>query len=363
MITERTAMRRAIELAIKGSRKVSPNPRVGAVIIENGQLLSEGWHKEYGSAHAEVDAINNSQRSSFEGCTLVVNLEPCSHFGKTPPCADLIIEKKFSRVVVGIEDPNPDVAGNGISKLREAGIEVELGVLAEECKWVNRFFNKHITTGLPYTMVKIGQSFDGCIASASGESKWITCEESRHRVQLLRSEIDAVAIGKKTALADNPHLTVREFEDSNPKRIVFDTDLTLPLNLNVFTEATRDNTYICCNPKAVKTRKADNLKLAGINLIPVELNEHGKLNIPSALYALAEIGISSLMIEGGAILLSSFAQSQMIDEMHLFLAPKIIGNGTHSFNNYKIDYLKEALNLKIRAVSKSGSDLHIISTV
>lgn len=362
MLNEQQAMRRVIELALKGNGHVSPNPRVGAVIIENGAIIAEGWHTEYGAPHAEVEAVRNSGRETFEDCTLVVNLEPCSHFGKTPPCADMIIEKKFSRVVIGMIDPNPEVSGLGIQKLEEAGIEVVIGVLEDECRWINRFFVKHITTGLPYVMLKFGQSIDGCIATERGESKWITCEESRRRVHLLRTEVDAVIIGKKTALADNPHLTVRDIDGRDPKRIVFDTDLSLPLSLNVFKENSRQNTFICCNPKAITTRKADNLRLAGLKLIPVDINEQGVLNIASALYSFTENGISSVMVEGGAKILSSFAKSQMIDEMHIFIAPKIMGNGIHSFGNFNINYLKEALNFKIRAVSKSGDDIHTIST-
>lgn len=361
--TTNTAMKRAIELALRGTGKVSPNPRVGCVILENGQIISEGWHSEFGGPHAEVAAIQNANRESFEGCTLVVNLEPCSHFGKTPPCADLIIEKKFSKVVVGMIDPNPEVSGAGIQKLRDAGIEVEVGVLENECQWINRFFTKHITTGLPYVIAKVAQSIDGCIATNKGESKWITSEESRRKVHILRSEVDAVIIGKKTALMDNPLLTVREINGVNPKRIVFDTDLTLPLNLNIFREDCREETYICCNPEAVNTRKAETLKLAGLKLIPVEVNEKGKLNVPSALYALTELGISSVLVEGGAELLSDFAKTQMIDELHLFIAPIIVGNGIHSFEKYQINFLKEALKLKTKAITMSGNDVHILYTI
>jgi len=361
-MTEQVAMRRAIELALNGNGKVSPNPRVGCVILEDGRVVAEGWHKEFGGNHAEVEAMTAGNRDSYNGCTLVVNLEPCSHFGKTPPCADLIIEKKFSKVVIGAIDPNPEVSGKGIEKLKNAGIEVVTGVLEDESKWINRFFFKYITTGLPYVLLKFGQSLDGCLSTSRGESKWITCEESRKRVHILRTEVDAVAIGKKTALADNPFLTVRDIVGPNPKRIVFDTDLTLPLNLNVFKEDFRDCSYICCNPKAANTRKADNLRLAGINLLPVEVNESGQLNITSALYALSEIGITSIMVEGGASILSSFAKSKMIDEIHLFIAPIIIGNGKHSFGSFEINYLKDALKFDTRAIKKSGDDVHIIMT-
>ncbi|MEJ5245040.1 MAG: bifunctional diaminohydroxyphosphoribosylaminopyrimidine deaminase/5-amino-6-(5-phosphoribosylamino)uracil reductase RibD [Bacteroidota bacterium] len=361
--TDKSAMKRAIELALRGTGKVSPNPRVGCVIVENGQIIAEGWHEEFGGPHAEVMAIHNADRDLFEGCTLVVNLEPCSHYGKTPPCVDLIIEKRFSKVIVGMIDPNPDVSGSGIQKLQDAGIEVEVGILEEECKWINRFFSKQMNTGLPYVIAKVGQSLDGCIATNRGESKWITSEESRRKVHILRNEVDAVAIGKKTALLDNPLLTVRDIEGINPKRIVFDTDLTLPLNLNIFQEDYREYTYVCCSPNSLQTRKADTLKLAGIKLVPVEVNDTGKLNIPSALYAFTELGISSILVEGGAELLSNFAASQMIDELHLFIAPIIIGNGIHSFDKYKINYLKESFKLKLKALSNCGQDIHALYTV
>lgn len=354
------AMKRALKLAIKGNGYVSPNPRVGAVIIKNGEAIAEGWHKEFGGLHAEIEAINNAGLDSFEDCTLVVNLEPCSHTGKTPPCADTIISKKFSRVVVGMTDPNPLVAGAGITKLLEAGIEVVSGIKEEECKWINRFFTKNITTGLPYVILKAAQSVDGCIATIRGDSKWITCEESRKRVHSLRAEVDGVAIGKRTAEKDNPMLTVRDVKGRDPKRIIFDTDLSLPLSIATYITGERNRTYVCCNKKALKTRKSETLRLAGINLIPVDLNEEGKMNIVSALYALAENDITSIMVEGGSLLLSSFLKAQMVDEFHFFIAPKLLGNGLNTFEKFNVNYLTEAYNFEFKAVSKSGSDLHLI---
>lgn len=353
-------MKRTIKLAMLGNGMVSPNPRVGALIYKDGEVISEGWHKEFGSAHAEVDAIKNAPIDSFEGATLFVNLEPCSHHGKTPPCVDLIIEKKFSKVVVGMIDPNPEVSGNGIQALQNAGIDVTVGVLENECKWINRFFVKYITSSLPYVILKLAQSVDGCVATSRGESKWISSEESRRRSHALRAEVDAVVIGKRTAAIDNPMLTVRSVEGRNPKKIVFDTDLTLPLTINTFKDADRTNTIVCCNPKAVSTRKAETLRLAGIQILPVDINDEGVLNIPSALYALADNNIASIMVEGGSALLSSFIKSQMVDELHLFVAPKVIGNGLNSFGSFKINYLNEAFNFEFDSVSKSGSDIHII---
>jgi len=176
-MTDEQAMRRALDLAMKGTGMVSPNPRVGAVIVHNGEVIGEGWHREFGSAHAEVEAIRSAARG-VEGATLYVNLEPCNHFGKTPPCTNLIIEKKFKRVVIGMTDPNPEIAGQGIIQLQEAGIEVTTGVLEEEAQWINRFFTKYITTGQPYIIAKAAQSLDGCIATVYGNQNGLPVKKA-----------------------------------------------------------------------------------------------------------------------------------------------------------------------------------------
>ena len=197
-MTENEAMKRALDLAMLGTGEVSPNPRVGAVILKDGEKIGEGYHAKFGADHAEIEAIRNAGLDDYSGCTMVLNLEPCTHYGKTPPCTDKIIELNFSRVVIGMEDPNPEVAGNGIKKLRDAGIEVEAGLMRDECMWLNRSFIKHIRTGMPYVILKIAQSFDGNIASSEGESKWISSEESRRRSHILRAQVDAVLVGEGT---------------------------------------------------------------------------------------------------------------------------------------------------------------------
>ncbi len=360
-MTDFEAMQKAIQLALKGSGYVSPNPRVGAVILdENDNIISEGWHKEFGDKHAEIDAIANSTRDSFEGCTMVVNLEPCTHEGKTPPCAPQLIEKKFSKVVIGMEDPNPLVAGSGIRLLKEAGIEVVSGVMEEECKWINRFFSKHITTGMPYIIAKMAQTIDGCIATKLGSSKWITCDESRKRGHALRAQVDAILIGRNTAAKDNPQLTVRNVEGRNPKRIVFDTNLNLLLDLNIFKGDLRENTIVCCSATA-NPRKIETLNMAGLTVKKMETNEHGKIDLEKALKKLAEeCGVTSILVEGGAALYSSFFENDLIDEYHVFIAPKVFGNGINTFNNIKTSYVNQAKNFSIKAVSRCGEDIHII---
>ncbi len=362
IMTDKEAMKRALELALRGSGYVSPNPRVGAVILKEGKIISEGYHKKFGGPHGEVEAVNNAAGIDLEGATMVVNLEPCSHVGKTPACAPMLAEKKFARVVVGMQDPNPLVAGKGIEMLRDAGIEVVTGVLEEDCKWVNRFFIKHITTGIPYVIVKVAQSIDGCIATFGGDSKWITSEESRRRVHKLRAELDAVLVGRKTAEKDNPELTVRFVKGRDPKRIILDSNLSLPLGLKVFTDDNRKNTIICCKKEALESGKAKNLKIGGMNLFPFSTDEKGETDLKETLIALSkEYNIASILVEGGAKVYSSFAGSGLIDELHLFTAPIIIGNGISSFNSFHSFFVKDATQFRIKAMMKSDVDFQVIA--
>ncbi len=361
MINYEVFMQRALDLAIKGTGHVSPNPRVGAVIVENEQIIGEGWHKSFGNNHAEIEAMDNSGRTNFENCTLFVTLEPCSHYGKTPPCADKIIEKKFSKVVISTIDPNPIVAGNGIQKLKDAGIEVITGVLEEKSLWMNRFFNKYIQTKVPYIILKIAQSLDGNIALKNGVAQWITCDESRKQSHQLRSEVDAVLVGKNTTLMDNPALTVRDVEGRNPIKIVLDTYLTLPLDLKLLKSEERNKTIICCSTNASTSRKAEILKLAGIKILPVELYENNKVTLEQILIELAEkYSISSIVVEGGAEVFSSFLERNLVDEIQLFTAPIIIGDGIQSFKKFHINRLDLAPLFEIKECTKSGTDIKII---
>ncbi len=359
-MTDEQAMQRTLVLALRGSGHVSPNPRVGCVITKHGRVIAEGWHRAYGSLHAESDAIERATES-VEGATLYVNLEPCAHQGKQPPCASLIIEKKLRRVVIGMEDPFHKVQGRGIAMLREAGIEVELGVLAEECAWANRAFTKYTTTGLPYIVAKTAQTLDGCIATSRGESQWITGEESRRRVHILRAELDAVLIGKSTAQTDNPTLDVRMVEGRNPKRIVFDTKLGLPLEIKLFSGADRANTIIVCDRKYTSTRKARNLAEAGVEVVGVE-TENERIAEKEALAVLAaEHNITSILLEGGGRLTSSFFDKRLIDEFHFFIAPNIMGGGKHIFENLGVNRLSNMPRFSVKFTAHSGDDLHVIA--
>jgi diaminohydroxyphosphoribosylaminopyrimidine deaminase / 5-amino-6-(5-phosphoribosylamino)uracil reductase len=359
-MTDTKAMKRALTLALRGSGNVDPNPRVGAVIIKDGEIVAEGWHRKFGAPHAEVDAVANAKGIDLEGATMFINLEPCSHFGKTPPCAPMLVEKGFKRVVVGMQDPNPEVAGKGIQILEEAGIDVEVGLLEEECRWVNRFFLKHIATGIPYVLVKVAQSLDGCIATSMNQSKWITGEESRKNTHLLRQELDSILIGKNTAAIDNPSLTVRRVKGRNPKKIIFDTNLELLLSLKVFNDESRSGTIVCCDEKLKTSRKADNLRAAGVQVLPVPV-ENSKLVVLETLKSLyKEFQVSSVLVEGGAGVFSSFLESGEVDELHIFQAPIIIGDGIHSFEKFHTSKLKNTPKFKMKSSKKTGPDIHYV---
>ncbi|MBX3043372.1 MAG: bifunctional diaminohydroxyphosphoribosylaminopyrimidine deaminase/5-amino-6-(5-phosphoribosylamino)uracil reductase RibD [Candidatus Kapabacteria bacterium] len=354
---------RAIELAENGSGFVSPNPKVGAVIVRNDKIIAEGWHTKFGMPHAEVEAIKNAGDIDFSDCTIYVNLEPCAHFGKTPPCTDLIIEKKFSKVVVGCTDPNPIVAGKGIEKLRAAGIEVITNICMKESEWCNRVFIKNITTQKPYIILKIGQTLDGCIALKNGQSKWITSEESRLRTHKLRSGLDAVLVGKNTVIKDNPLLTVRSVSGRNPMRVICDSNLSLPLDLSVFKLEDNAMTIICCSEEASKSRKARNLGLSGIKILTVKTGEDGRLELSNAVESLKKsFGISSILVEGGSILFSSFIKQHLADELQIFIAPKIFGNCKNSFEFIDLKSISDAYEFELISFDQSGGDIHAIYT-
>ena len=360
-MTHSEAMQRALELAKRGTGYASPNPRVGAVILDkNGNMISEGWHKKFGAPHAEIDAINNAHRDDFSDCTIVVNLEPCFHYGKTPPCVDEIIKRNFKSVVIGMPDTNPLVAGKSVEKLKSAGIEVEIGVLEEESLEINKSFAKWIQTQEPYISLKIAQSIDGNIALKNGVSQWITSKESRSKVQYLRSEVDAILIGRNTAMMDNPHLTVREINLPTPKRIVLDSHLSLPLTLNIFTDDYVDRTYVVCDQSLINTVKAEYLIEQGVQLLPVRLSYKNKIDLKKLIKKLgSDLSITSILVEGGAQLFSSLIQEKLADELHIFIAPKIIGDGLRTFSDFHIEKMENAINFQIKSIEKVGQDFYI----
>ncbi len=348
-----------IEIAKKGEGSVSPNPLVGCVITKNNKIIGAGYHEKYGEDHAEINAINSSAES-LEGSTLYVNLEPCSHFGKTPPCVDRIIKEKIKRVVIGTLDINPLVSGNGVKALKKAGIEVKVGVLEKECIELNKFFFKFITNKLPYVTLKAAQTLDGMIADKNNYSEWISSSESRKYVHWLRARYDAVLIGSETARIDNPKLTVRMVEGRNPYRVVLDSSLKLKSDLNLFKINSDNKTIVITSEKnKSKLKKINQLEKLGVKVLFVKLDAQGRMQLKSVLKEIAKLQISSILVEGGSKIYSSFLKQKLFDNIFLFVSPKILGNGLKTFSELKSNKLSDAAKLNIRRTQKIGDDLLI----
>jgi diaminohydroxyphosphoribosylaminopyrimidine deaminase / 5-amino-6-(5-phosphoribosylamino)uracil reductase len=355
-VSDESYIKLAIEIAKKGMGSVSPNPLVGCVIVKNDRIISAGYHEKYGEKHAEINAIEKS-KESLEGATLYTNLEPCSHQGKTPPCVDKIIEKKIKKVIVGTNDMNPLVSGSGIKKLKSAGIDVKVGVMENECIELNRFFFKYITEKIPYVTLKAAQTLDGKIATKSGDSKWITSIDSRKYVHRLRASYDAVMIGYGTALKDNPKLTVRFAEGRNPRRIVLDTKMELNNKFKLVLD-NKDKKLIILTSRQNIDKKGKIKKLLShkAEIIYVKEDNNGRLNLKNALKELAKINISSVLVEGGREVFSSFIKKNLFDDILLFVAPKLLGCGISFLGNVNNQNIKNALKLRIRNMEKIGDD-------
>ena len=348
-----------IEIAKKGEGSVSPNPLVGCVIIKDNRIIGAGYHQKFGEEHAEINAINSSAES-LEGSTLYVNLEPCSHFGKTPPCVDRIIKEKIKRVVIGTLDINPLVSGNGVKALKKAGIEVKVGILEKECIELNKFFFKFITNKLPYVTLKAAQTLDGMIADKNNYSEWISSSESRKYVHWLRARYDAVLIGSETARIDNPKLTVRMVEGRNPYRVVLDSSLKLKSDLNLFKINSDNKTIVITSEKnKSKLKKINQLEKLGVKILFVKLDAQGRMQLKSVLKEIAKLQISSILVEGGSKIYSSFLKQKLFDDIFLFVSPKILGNGLKIFSELKSNKLSDSAKLNIRRTQKIGDDLLI----
>jgi diaminohydroxyphosphoribosylaminopyrimidine deaminase / 5-amino-6-(5-phosphoribosylamino)uracil reductase len=356
-VADESYIQLTLELAKRGIGKVSPNPLVGCVITRNDKIIGAGFHTKYGDEHAEINAINSSQES-LEGSTLYVNLEPCSHYGNTPPCVDSIIKEKIKRVVIGTLDLNPVVNGRGIKKLKAAGVEVKAGVLEKECEELNKFFFKFISKKIPYVTLKAAITLDGKIADVNAKSEWISSEESRKYVHSLRSKYDAVLIGANTALIDNPQLTVRHVEGRNPWRIVLDPELNLPVELSLFRKNYDQRTIIVLSEKGLKKkRKLAQLENSGVKIIEAKNSDKDFINLKSLLKELAKIYITSVLVEGGSEILTSFIKQKLFDDLILFITPKLIGDGIPLVQNLGISSIKNSLNLKLKSCEVLADDI------
>ncbi len=318
-------MKRALQLAEKARGYTSPNPMVGAVIVKDGRIISEGYHQRCGEAHAEINAFNNAI-GEVTGATMYVTLEPCSHIGKTPPCADKIIEKKLNRVVVGATDPNPLVSGRGIEKIRQAGIQVEYGLLADESQKLNEIFMKYIVTKRPFVVYKSATTLDGKIATIEGESQWITNEDSRSKVHMLRHYLKGIMVGINTVLADNPMLNCRINGCSSPVRIVVDSGLRIPVECNLVQTADKFKTIVA-TLQSENSVKANMLKQFGVEVVTTrEIN--GRVDLDHLMDILGSMEIDSVLLEGGGTLAYSAFKQNIVDKVIYYIAPKIFGGNS-----------------------------------
>lgn len=346
-----------LEIARKGNGFVSPNPLVGCVIVKNEKIIGAGYHQNFGGNHAETNAINNATES-VEGSTLYVNLEPCSHFGKTPPCVDAIIEKGIKRVVVGTRDPNPLVSGKGIEKLISSGVKVKVGVLEQECTELNKFFFKYITKKIPYVTLKIAQTLDGKIADLNYISKWITSTESRKTVHKLRTSYDAVLIGAGTVNLDNPSLTVRLTEGRNPKRIILDSRLSSKPESKIF-KTEKNVLIITSDANIVKTRVVNKFKELGVEILFIRPAKNSNIHLQTALKKIGKLGITSVLVEGGNQIFTSFIKEKAFDEVVTFISPKFLGKGIPIINDIGINDIRKSLKLKLIKSEIYDDDIYI----
>lgn len=330
----------------------SPNPKVGAVLVREGEIVGEGWHEEFGGPHAEINALKQAGELA-RGATLYINLEPCSHTNKkTPPCTPEIIQAGIKKVVCAMEDPNPQV--NGVEELKRAGVEVEVGVLNEEALRLNEKFVKFISTRLPFVTLKCAESLDGKIACNTGESKWITCEKARKLARRLRAEHDAVLVGVETVLKDNPQLTTRMKGEKNPIRIILDSHLRVPIEAKVFAD---ENAVIATTDK-YDANKKNELEKKGVRVIVCGGDGSGRVDVRELVKRLGELNISSLLVEGGSEVNASFIEAGLVDKFLFFIAPKIIGGrqAKGAVGGKGVGKVSEAIELRIEKVRRIGSD-------
>lgn len=348
-----TYMKRALLLARKGIGRTSPNPSVGCVIVKNGIIIGEGWHKKAGTFHAEVHALEQAGSNSKDA-EVYVTLEPCCHTGKTPPCVNALIAAGVKRIFIGMTDPNPIVSGGGIKELKKAGIEVVCGVLEDECKILNRSFIKHITTGLPYMTYKCAMTLDGKIASVTGESRWISGELSRKFVHKMRSKSDAIMVGVDTIIADNPQLTVRHIKGRNPIRIIVDSTLRTPESVAVLSGELAKKTIIATtekNPQFHIRYQQSGATVLVCNTID------GKVDLFDLLKKLGKRGIQSILLEGGSRLAGEALRHGLIDECVFFYAPKVIGSdGFSPFAMTGVTSMSNSIHFSNISVRHIGDD-------
>ena len=362
-MTDQNYMLQAIQLAKQGEGWTNPNPMVGAVIVKNGRIIGKGYHKKCGELHAERNAIA-SLTESAEGATIYVTLEPCCHYGKTPPCTEAIIEQKIKRVVIGSRDPNPKVSGKGIKMLQEAGIEVIEDFMREECDRLNPVFFHYITTKTPYVVMKYAMTLDGKIATKTGASKWITGEAARAEVQHMRHRYMGIMAGIGTVLADDPMLNVRVEGWKSPIRILCDSGLRIPLDGQIVKRAGQYRTIVADaeseNPEAKRQRLHD----MGVETICCP-DENTQVDLKKLMKYLGEEGIDSILLEGGGTLNDSALRAGIVQEVQAFIAPKLFGgmNSKTPVEGIGVRFPSEAVKLKCTDICQIGEDIRITCQV
>ena len=345
-------MAMALALARRGAGKVSPNPMVGAVIVSSdGEVVSKGYHRRYGGLHAEREALKRLNWKA-EGATVYVNLEPCCHYGKTPPCTEALIAAGVSKVVVGMVDPNPLVAGKGVETLRKAGIEVVVGVLEDECRHLNRAFLHFVATKRPWVLLKWAQSLDGRIAVASGESQWISCQESLRFAHRLRAEADAVLVGRGTVEQDDCQLTVRLVRGDDPLRVVIDSQLSLSPNLKVFSAPPETVVYTLSDNQ----ERIVQLQRRGVEVVSLSPQNGSQVPLKQVLQDLGARGVSILLVEGGGEVITSFLREGLANEVAVVVAPLLLGRGKEAVRNLGIERMSEGIRFSRFERKRQGVD-------
>lgn len=353
-------MRLALRLAAKGRGLTNPNPMVGAVVVKDGKIVGRGYHHQAGQAHAEILALQEAGEKA-QGATLYLNLEPCAHFGRTPPCTEAILKAGIKRVVAGMIDPNPLVSGRGVFRLRRAKVQVDVGLLAEECRQLNAPFVKYITTGRPLLTLKVAESIDGKVATTLGEARWISSAESREYVHKLRQNVDAIMVGIGTVLQDDPLLTVRLPTFKKPRqpwRVIVDSNLRLPLRSRIVKTANHYPTLVATTNSA-PLNQIKKLEKAHVEVIIVAKDRQGRVKLIALMEHLAKRGILSVLLEGGPTLSASALQEKLVDRLLFFIAPKIIGGekAPGAIGGQGISRLRDAIPVKNLRVRKLGIDL------
>ncbi len=359
-------MRRALELARKGEGHTSPNPMVGCVVVKDGRIISEGYHEKCGEFHAERNALTRCTEDTA-GADLYVTLEPCCHQGKTPPCTDIIIEKKIARVFVGSMDSNPLVAGKGVQILRDHGIYVETGILDAECRKLNEVFYHYIATKTPFVVMKYAMTLDGKIACATGDSKWVTGEIARTQVHRMRGRYRGIMVGIGTVLADDPMLNCRVEGGVDPVRIICDSNLRIPTESQIVKTASDIETIVACSQEALeserKQEKIRRLKEAGIQIIGTE-GAHG-VNLVELMKKLGGQNIDSILLEGGGTLNASALEDGIVNKVYAYIAGKLIGgmDARSPVEGMGIDRMADAITLQNVEIEKLGDDFCIVGYV